>query len=222
MNNFRWIIENPNDTIQSSLKAGHFHEQREMEIMKEYCPKGAHILDIGANVGNHSVYFSKFFDAEIIYAIEPLPVAYKMLLANLCLNYCHNVNVDYVGVALGHMETQGFPMEIYPDNLGSTRLFHEDKTDLPFQKFDPVNIIPGDVLFADKRVDFIKMDIEGMEMVALMGLKETIARNRPNMFVEVSIENVEDFHQWMDENNYKVVWNEIEPRIFASYIIIPQ
>jgi hypothetical protein len=120
------------------------------------------------------------------------------------------------------METQGFPMEIYPDNLGSTRLFHEDKTDLPFQKFDPVNIIPGDVLFADKRVDFIKMDIEGMEMVALMGLKETIARNRPNMFVEVSIENVEDFHQWMDENNYKVVWNEIEPRIFASYIIIPQ
>lgn len=217
----RFIIDNPNDVIQQALMSGRFHEQEELELMKQYCLPKAHILDVGANVGNHSVYFSKFFDAEIIYAIEPLPRAYKMMLANLCLNYCHNVCVDYIGVGFGHVETQGLPIEIYKDNLGSTRIFPEE-IDYDGQRFDPVNIVPGDKFFADKRIDFIKMDIEGMEMVAFEGLKQCIAKNRPNIFVEVSIENMEDFHKWMEDNKYKVVYEKLEPQIFCCYLIVPE
>jgi FkbM family methyltransferase len=217
----RFIIDNPNDVIQQALMRGHFHEQAELELMKQYCPPNAHILDVGANVGNHSIYFSKFFDAEIIYAIEPLPRAYKMMLANLCLNYCHNVNVDYIGLGFGHIEAQGLPVEIYKDNLGSTRIFPEE-INYDGQRFDPVPIVPGDKFFADKKIDFIKMDIEGMEMVAFEGLKQCIAKNRPNIFVEVSIENMEDFHKWMDDNKYKFVYEKLEPQIFCCYILVPE
>jgi len=62
-----------------------------------------------------------------------------------------------------------------------------------------------------------------MEMVALAGLKETIDRCRPKMFIEVSKQNYEDFDQWLIDNNYKIhsVHQEIKRDIFVNYFVIP-
>jgi FkbM family methyltransferase len=217
----RFIIDNPNDVIQNALMNNKFHEEDELKFMKQFCPEKASILDVGANVGNHSIYFDKFFDPEIIYAIEPLPKAYRLLLANVALNYCHKINLDYIGLALGHVETIGYPVEIYENNLGSTRIFHE-KIDYKGQHFEPVNVVRGDSIFGDKKIDFIKMDVEGMEMVALEGLTECIEKNRPNIFIEVSIENIEDFHVWLEYNKYIIKYEKLEPRIFCNYLIVPE
>lgn len=227
----RFILDNPNDSIQQFLFNGQFFEQKELEIMNQYCPPKAHILDIGANIGNHTIYFSKFFSAEVIYPIEPVRRSYTMLLANLALNYCHNVNVDYVGVAFGHTDTTGYPLQTLSNNLGSTRLavtpedykaFADSNPGWDGVTYEPVKVIRGDDIFADMRIDFIKMDIEGMEIVALEGLKECIDKNRPNMFIEVSVGNEKEFHEWVKANNYKIVWEDIEPNIFCNYIVIPE
>ena len=220
----RWILDNPDDIIQKILISGRFYERDYLDLMHTYCPKDATILDLGANVGNHTVYFSKFFEAKKIYSIEPLPRAYRMLLANIALNYCHNVNVDYIGLAMGDRECMGYPITIYgKDNLGSTMLNPNPLTDVdPGDIHDPVKIVRGDMLFKDEHVDFIKMDIESMEIVALAGLSETISRCRPAMFIEVVEDNQIDFAAWVEQNQYKIVYCDRFPQLHANYMVIPQ
>ena len=222
--NIRWILDNPEDIIQKILMSGVFYEKDYLDLMKTHCPADATILDLGANIGNHTVYFSKFFNAKTIYAIEPLPRAYKMLLANIALNYCHNVNVDHIGLAVGNRECIGYPLTLYgKDNLGSTMLNPNPLTDVdPGDIHDPVQVVRGDTLFKDIHVDFIKMDIEAMELVALEGLEETINRCRPAMFIEVVENNQADFATWVEKNRYTIVYCDRYPQLHANYMVIPQ
>ncbi len=64
--------------------------------------------------------------------------------------------------------------------------------------------IGGDDALRNQHIDFLKMDVEGMELRALAGLKETIARCRPTMFVEVENQNIPEFRQWLSEVRYTV------------------
>lgn len=223
--NMRFIIDNPNDTIQMHLKNDVFFERDELDFMKQFIDSDTVLVDIGANVGNHTVYFSKFTDAKTIYAIEPIPRTYKMLLCNIALNYCHNVNTDFIGLALGDQDRIGYPLLIYgKDNLGASTISPVPYEDINNPNvLDPVQIVSGDSLFKDIHIDFIKMDVERMEMVALKGLKETIDRCRPKMFIEVAKENYEDFNQWVTDNNYQIhsVHNEINSHIFVNYFVTP-
>ena len=223
----KFIIDNPEDTIQRYLKNGQFFEIEELEFMKQHINSDTVILDIGANVGNHTVYFSKNTDAKSIYVIEPVPRTYKLLLANIALNYCHNVNVDFVGLALGDRECVGYPCLIYgQDNLGAATISpnpYVNENNNP-NILDPVKVVIGDELLKDINVNFIKMDVERMEIVVLAGLSKTIARCRPKMFIEVSVENDEDFKQWVMDNNYQIhsVHGKINAHIFVNYFVVPK
>ncbi len=223
----KFIIDNPEDTIQQYLKNGQFFEIEELEFMKQHINSDTVILDIGANVGNHTVYFSKNTDAKSIYVIEPVPRTYKLLLANIALNYCHNVNVDYIGLALGDRECVGYPCLIYgQDNLGAATISpnpYVNENNNP-NILDPVKVVIGDELLKDINVNFIKMDVERMEIVVLAGLSKTIARCRPKMFIEVSAENDEDFKQWVMDNNYQIdsMHDKYSAPIFANYFVVPK
>mgnify|MGYP006272782601 CR=1 FL=1 len=212
----RWVGDNKEDVIQQFHLRGEFYEEGYLKVMKDHCPDNATIIDVGANIGNHTVYFSKFFNAKTVYAIEPIPRSYKLLLANLALNYCHNVNVDHIGLALGNQECLGYPCMIYgKDNLGATLLnpvpyteINDNNRDLIFN--DPVNIVTGDSLFKDVHVDLIKIDVERMELVVLEGFKETIKNNRPLIFIEIFEDCYEDFKRWAELNRYKVEFGEYD------------
>lgn len=202
-----------------------FFEREELEFMRSQIGPGAVIVDIGANVGNHTVYFSKFMDAKTIYSIEPVPRSYKILLANVALNYCHNVNLDFIGLALGDRECVGYPLMIYgADNLGAATISPSPFVDQENPNvLEPVRIVTGDSLFTSIDIDFIKMDVERMEMVALAGLKQTIDRCRPKIFIEVSAENEDDFRAWIQDNKYTVhsTHDKYSAPIFANYFILP-
>lgn len=218
----RFLTDNTKDIIQNCLANGVWFEAEYLEMMKQYCKPGCAIIDVGANVGNHTVYFSKYMQPSVVYAIEPIPKAYKLLLANIALNYCHNVNVDHIGLALGNQDCIGYPYVIYgEDNLGSTRLQPTRLVNHQYEEFDPVQVVPGDSLFADKHIDFIKIDVEGMEMVALEGLQVTIQKGRPNIFIEVNTENLEDFAAWMQHNRYRSVFQDPHD-IYTYHMVLPE
>jgi hypothetical protein len=51
----------------------------------------------------------------------------------------------------------------------------------------------------------MKIDVERMELEVLAGLSKTIARCRPNIFVEIDILHSEAFEAWLEDNRYRVV-----------------
>lgn len=229
----RFIIDNQDDMIQMYLKNGQWYDLKHLELMSQYITPGTNVIDVGANVGNHTIYFSKKLDLKTIYSIEPIPPSYKLLLCNIALNYCHNVNLDYIGLALGDSNRIGYPYTVYgKNNMGSTRLFPEETPTLFIEdykqyyneeplKYDPVRIVSGDSIFIDKDIDFIKIDVEGMENVVLEGFEKTIKKYKPKIFIEVSKYNMDYFDKWLVDNNYKIVYEDEEEARLAHNMSDP-
>ena len=222
MNNIRWIPDQQNNFIQSFLLNNKFYEQEELEFMKNFIEKDDIILDLGANVGNHAVFYSKFTEAKTIYVIEPIPRNYEKLLCNLKLNYCDNVNVDYIGLAFGDRDCVGYPYMVCGKNEAGCITLYPEK--LPAEHSDielsPVRVISGDSIFENIRVDFIKMDVQGMELVALNGLEKTIKKSRPKIFIEIMNENSNEFDSWMSANNYRV-HSKFPVGTYSNFMILP-
>ena len=82
-----------------------------------------------------------------------------------------------------------------PDNLGASRL--------ELDSAGSVRSVPIDKLISAD-VNFIKIDVEGMEMEVLEGAAGLIQRWRPKLMVEVAKENRSQFLQWLETNSYAI------------------
>lgn len=193
----RFILDNANDIIQECWARGVFYEQDELEKISKYLNSGLTYLDVGANIGNHCIYFDKILKANKVYVIEPFPRAYKLLLENAALNYCHSINFDYLGLLFGDKEATYTSSNAPRDNLGNTEFYESANGNF--------KCITGDSIFENIKLDFIKIDVENMEKEVLAGLAKTIEYNRPIMYVEVRAANYEWFKDWLVQNNYSVL-----------------
>ncbi len=191
------------DPIQRRHRRGKFFEPEELSMMNRYLPKGGTFIDIGANVGNHSVYAGLFCGAERIIPFEPNPLAYRLFMLNVVLNgLSDKVVVDYIGVGASDIPRASFAMTDRRKNLGAARMVAGEG--------DIQTVRPDDVL-RDETPDFIKIDVEGMEMEVLRGLQKTIRRCRPILLVECDRVNIHEFADWRLANGFGI------PATFKHY-----
>ncbi len=203
-----------NDPIQRELRQGRFYEAAELAVLERRVPQGATIVDIGANIGNHAIFFARHMRAARVIVFEPNPLSLAPLMANILLNRLEDVIVtDHLGLGLSDHAGGGFGMGRHDRNLGATKLTAGT---------GEIAVETGDNLLADERPDFIKLDVEGMEMQVLAGLEATIARARPRMLVEVDDKNRTAFGMWCLKHGYHHIddWR-VGPHN-ANYLIEPE
>lgn len=82
--------------------------------------KGMGVLDIGANVGNHTIYFVRECEVDFVYAFEPIDDTYRMLCRNCELNGIENVSLN--NVALGRKRSAVQIKNFNEENYGGTSL----------------------------------------------------------------------------------------------------
>lgn len=142
-------------------------------------------IDVGANIGNHSIYYASFI-ADYLIAIEPNPVVLDTLRRNLSKNIENYSIWDY---AVGEKEGVGsieMP-EGMGDNLGAAKISTQNKE-------GPIEITTLDsALSLWKKndsspisVSLIKIDVEGMEPQVLKGAQKTILEYKPHIFIEAA------------------------------------
>jgi FkbM family methyltransferase len=188
----RFFVSDIADVIQNQHINGYFYEIPELEIIEAHLPAGGVYLDIGANVGNHLVYVSKFCSPAEVIAVEPNPSALRLLNLNLVLN-----GLQSTVLAVGLSDAPGKAEARWPNhNLGGARMMAEEQ--------GRIRMLPGDDLFADRKIDFMKIDVETQELAVLAGLAKTIAANRPPIFVEVDDVNRAAMEAWIAANGYRV------------------
>ncbi|WP_294016424.1 FkbM family methyltransferase [Sphingomonas sp.] len=142
------------------------------------------ILDIGANVGTHTLQFSRAFDA--VHSFEPNPLVFGRLQRNLSLNAATNVVPHHLGLG-----TEPGSFQLYSPaggNGGLGTLVTTDQYDAPLEAVATVQVEQGDALLARLNVgpvDAIKCDVQGFEISVLEGLQETIRRDRPVLWIEL-------------------------------------
>lgn len=138
------------------------------------------LIDVGANIGNHALFFSCYFK-EII-AFEPNPTALKLLETNIFLNQTKNIHVIPVGLS---SESDTLPFFENPENLGGSGFNLENSHATVSKQLD---VEKGDTLlyrdFKSSSIGIIKLDIEGFELHALQGLKQTLIRHQPIILFE--------------------------------------
>lgn len=131
------------------------------------------VWDVGAFIGDHTAAYLGIEGVERVVAFEPNPDSYYCLDKNVggdkrC--WCFNVAASD-GRGTVSFETG--------DNAGASRITMRGN-----KKVDAVKL--DDFMLGTPAPDFIKIDVEGWEMFALNGMKSTIRRHRPMIFIEIN------------------------------------
>mgnify|MGYP002510975663 CR=1 FL=1 len=133
------------------------------------------LLDIGANIGNHTLYFCNEYNARKVYCFEPIDRTFSILERNIELNHLtERVVLNKYG--LGESNGRGSANSYNLLNTGGTGLILDAEGEIEIKSLDS--------LYIDERVVFIKIDVEGMERKVLRGGLELIKKYMPYIMVE--------------------------------------
>lgn len=196
----RMRLTNPADLIQSSHAHGQYFETASLLKLHRLLERpDPSIVEVGANIGNHVVWYARHLAPSRIYPVEPTPEALDLLEQNIAANGIEPL-IDRRGLGLGAGRGDGhfWTEMVEADNLGATRLVPAEDGGIETRSLD--------ALLGRNRVDFIKIDAGGMEMDVLAGAEALIARDRPLIWVEVRRGNMMDFVRgWCRKAGYRVV-----------------
>ncbi len=184
-----------------------------IEARKRVHGDGVVAIDGGANIGVHTVEWATAMTGwGSVIAIEAQERIYYALAGNIAINNCFNAIAMHAAIS----SEQGImliptPDYLVPSSFGSLELKPRAETEFIGQ---PIDYSAGNTVAIQKmsidalnlpRVDFIKLDIEGMELEALEGARQTIERSHPIFLVESIKAGREPLRSFLDERGYKVV-----------------
>ncbi|MEM1384677.1 MAG: FkbM family methyltransferase [Pseudomonadota bacterium] len=179
------FLVNPRDTYigKSLIEYGEFSEF-EWRLIEQLIRPGSVVVETGANIGALTVPMAKRVGPSgLVFAVEPQILVFQMLAANLALNDL--VNVVAINAAAGAPESERWVgvARFNPEaetNFGGVQLVRLLTEGLPTR----VRMDPLDTMLDVTQLDFLKVDVEGMELQVLEGARGVIQQFRPVLYVE--------------------------------------
>ena len=151
------------------------------ELYQKYISPSSTAVDIGANIGMHSLVMASLCGIRDVYAFEPSKNIYARLLENIRANRLDNVLA--INQAVGNEKGEiGFEDNSRSTNIGTS---HIDRL-LP--KKVPINRLDDEIPEANK-ISLLKIDVEGFERDVLKGAAHILARHKPAVVLEFNPEN---------------------------------
>lgn len=182
------------DQIQGHLhRTGTPYEAAMLEKIADGLPEGALVVDVGANIGNHTMFLACAAQADVV-AVEPDPELVAALKESIeAAGVGDRVVVHEVAVG---------------ERPGRARLVGRDATNLGTQRVteDPegegivVEVTTLDLLLGDRPVHVMKIDVEGLEPQVLRGARRILEESRPDLWVEC-----------LDEEHFAAVLDVLRP-----------
>ena len=172
------MIVNENDKyIGQSIRQLGTWAQDDIDLIASFCDiilnnKPSMILyDVGANIGTHTIALAKKGNRISIRSFEAQRQIYYMLCGNVAINGLDNVVCEYLAVSDKSDETIDISLPDYNtvNNFGGVELIkaeHSDNQDM--DKPNTESVVTCTLDNFDEPVDFIKMDVEGMEHLACL------------------------------------------------------
>lgn len=169
----------PGTDIGGKLYRGEAFEKDEIAIASRYINSGSTILDIGANIGLHALSFSVFAKDGLVIACEPQPKTFKTLVKNICQNNIKNIIPLNVAIAQSAEIAEFYVMadDAYSSLIDTGRKELSERV--------KVLCTTVDGLFGEIKVDFVKIDVEGLELNVLKSMSSLIQRYHPVIFCEI-------------------------------------
>ena len=199
----------PQDLIQNHIiSQNDYFEGNLLRKLDKFIPKGAIILDIGANIGNHTVYWAMQDKIKKVYSFEPLKETFNMLEKNIEINDLEE-KVKLFNIGLSYEESSARISHFDKTNIGGTSIEKTADGSLVVNKLDNIKI-------NEDRIDFIKIDVEGHEIKVLNGAKETFLKYKPKyVFIESFSNNFPKVKEILESYGYKLTDFPVE---YSNYL----
>lgn len=165
------------------------------------------VIDIGANIGNHSIYFLKECGAGKVIAFEPVAETFHILKKNIEINGLESRAVLY-NCGVGETRSKAAYKEYDLNNIGGTTLY--DTMD------GSIEICSIDELELEENIVLIKVDVEGYEEKVIKGALKTIRKNKPVIMLEAwdRSDTIENIIMILSDIGYEFQFIEAENYIF--------
>ena len=165
----------PDDTVVSvRLRELGWFEPYETRLIQRLVSPGNVVVDVGANIGYYTLQFARLVGSEgHVFAFEPDPHNFELLQRNVWQNGYQNVTLVRAAITATAGKIQLFQN---PDNQGDHRIYASDAGRTSVD----VDAITMDEFFAadDRRLDLVKMDIQGAEGAAFKGMQTLLSNGR--------------------------------------------
>ena len=176
---YLFVVHKNDQVVSDCLKTGVLYEKFIISFVKNFIDPTKNILDIGANIGTHTIPYSTHTIGNV-YAFEPQPVIFELLQKNIESNYCNTIypynfgasdkdDIFFMNARYDQKKDQG-AFKICEEKEGDIGIHVECK------RIDNLNI---------PNVGYIKIDVEDHELNTLLGLEKTIRTNLPNLMIEI-------------------------------------
>ena len=176
--------------------------------------KGKTVYDVGGHVGLKTMFFAREVqETGNVVTFEPNPKSYAAILDHINLNGLSNVRVIQMGLG-SKRETLKF---LVPGSSGLGSASLEKQKQYLMQKDIQVFYIEVDTM--DNQIatnilpkpDFVKIDVEGLEIEVLHGMIQTISKYRPAIFVELHGVREREVVEFLLDHCYKI--HQVEDQI---------
>jgi FkbM family methyltransferase len=200
---YGYMLYNKNDIyVGGCLKHYGEFSEGEIDLFRQIVRPNQIVLDIGANIGAHTLFFSEIVGNQgAVLAFEPQRIIFQTLCANIALNGLTNVHCYQL--ALGPQQgSVSIPPINYNEmgNFGGISMANANQG-------ENVSMTTLDS-FRLNKCHFIKIDVEGMEQYVLAGAVETIKKHRPLMYVENDRkEKSADLIRFIASLGYRMFWH---------------
>ncbi|XPV69997.1 MAG: FkbM family methyltransferase [Halarcobacter sp.] len=200
-----YCLFNKNDKyIGYSLeKYGEF-SHLEVELFKQICKKGDTIIEVGANIGAHTQFFSnRVGHSGKILAFEPQRIVFQTLCANISINSMTNVYTYHMALSNEEGTALIAPIDYTKlGNFGGISIENSRKGESVQQK------TLDDFIEQVDNLKLIKVDVEGMEEKVLKGAKKIIKKYKPFLYVENDRqEKSQSLIEYIKSLDYELYWH---------------
>lgn len=188
------------DHVSNDILIDGFYEIKDLTILCEYLKSKKKLncsIDVGGYLGNHSIFFSKYFKKVITF--EPNEFSYELLKLNTKKK--KNIKIYNCGLSDKNSSKDFYS---YKNNYGGSSIIRNknlkfDKLKAKFLKFDNLKI--------KQKIDLVKIDVEGHEINVLRGMSRYLKKNKPVIVFECQkreiINGTSKVIDFLKKHNYK-------------------
>ena len=167
--------------IHADLYINRIREPQATRYLQSIMKPDWTVADIGANIGYYALQEAS--KVKEVIAIEPSPDNYKNLVHNISLNHYKNIETHQLAIG-DHDGEIGFEIAAA---CNWNKIARDGKGNIN------VKLTTLDKFLNGRKVDFIRMDVEGYELSILKGMDNTLKTYRPAMFIEVHRDLLKDY-----------------------------
>lgn len=195
------------DLIQSEIdQSGQFYDLEGLQKLQTILPEQSVIIDVGAHVGNHSLFFHKVCGARQVIAYEPQEQLAATCQQTMIDNNIKEGSVVIHNVACVQMRTPLTVSQVKPENLSATKYAISNDGTVPSVILDKQ--------LRDQKIDLLKVSANDMNFLVIIGSEQIIRAHKPIIYTQLADLEKASASAFLRDLGYRISWQSNDRYIF--------